>query len=159
MADDRSPLAADAAEAAGLAGDARLLRPLARLVQSRNKQIALASLAALRRFYSGVRTSPRGLAAIDRDATDQDGADPLPPGVDVPAEARAAIVSAVAAMVADAYVEADVRQEAFAVARLLRGEHYGKLLVDLADQVELEGTPLLAAVQAEMRNPTSDTTP
>src|SRR5205823_9517646 len=44
LADDRHPLAADAAEAVGLAGDAELLRPLATLVQSRNRQIALSSL-------------------------------------------------------------------------------------------------------------------
>jgi HEAT repeat protein len=146
LADDRHPLAADAAEAAGLAGDADLLRPLATLVQSRNRHIALASLVALRRFYTGVRTSPRGLAAVDR----EDG-DLRPPGVDAPAKTRAAIVSAVASLVVDAYVEADVRQEAFAVARLLRGEHYAKLLADVADQAELEGTPLLAAAEAEMR--------
>ena len=51
----------------------------------------------------------------------------------------------------DAYVDADVRQEAFAVARLLRGERYAKLLADVADQAELEGTPLLAAAESEMR--------
>jgi hypothetical protein len=151
LADDRNPLAADAAEAAGLAGDVALLRPLARLVQSRNKQIALAALVAIRRFYSGVRTSPRGLAAVDRVVVDQDGSDLPSPPADLPAETRAAIVSAVAALVADAYVDADVRQEAFTLARLLRGEHFGKLLADLADQVELEGTPLLGAVQAEVR--------
>jgi len=146
LADDRHPLAADAAEAAGLAADTDLLRPLATLVQSRNKQIALASLVALRRFFSGVRSSPRGLAAVD-----QDNGDLRPPSVDAPAEIRAAIVSAVASLVVDAYVEADVRQEAFAVARLLRGERYAELLADVADQAELEGTPLLAELQAEMR--------
>ena len=62
LADDRHPLAADAAEAAGLAGDADLLRPLATLAQSRNKRIALAALVALRRFFTDARTSPRGLA-------------------------------------------------------------------------------------------------
>jgi hypothetical protein len=146
LADDRHPLAADAAEAAGLAGDADLLRPLATLVQSRNKHLARASLVALRRFFTGVRTSPRGLAAVD-----QDTGDVRLPGVDVPAKTRAAIVAAVTSLVVDAYVEADVRQEAFAVARLLRGEHYAKLLADVADQAELEGTPLLAAAEEEMR--------
>ncbi|HEV3022628.1 MAG TPA: HEAT repeat domain-containing protein [Pirellulales bacterium] len=146
LADDRHPLVADAAEAAGLAGDADLLRPLATLVQSRNKQIALASLVALRRSYTGVRTSPRGLAAVD-----QDDADLPAPGVDAPAKTRDAIVSAVATLVVDAYVEADVRLEAFAVARLLRGDHYAKLLADVADQAELEGTPLLAAAEEELR--------
>jgi HEAT repeat protein len=146
LADDRHPLVADAAEAAGLAGDADLLLPLATLVQSRNKQLALASLVALRRFYSGVRTSPRGLAPVD-----QDDGDVPAPGVDAPAKTRAAIVSAVATLVVDAHVEADVRQEAFAVAKLLRGEHYAKLLADVADQAELEGTPLLAAAEEEMR--------
>ena len=57
----------------------------------------------------------------------------------------------VAALVVDAYVEGDVRHEAFTVARLLRGERYTKLLTDLADQAELEGTPLLAAAEAELR--------
>jgi len=146
LADDRNPLTADAAEAAGLGADADLLRPLATLVQSRNKHIALASLVALRRFFSGVRSSPRGLAAADRN----DG-DVRPPDIDVPAKTRAAIVPAVAALVVDAYVEAGVRQEAFAVARLLRGEGYAKLLADVADQAELEGTPLLAAAEAELR--------
>ena len=35
--------------------------------------------------------------------------------------------------------------------RLLRGERYAKLLADVADQAELEGTPLLAAATAELR--------
>jgi hypothetical protein len=55
----------------------------------------------------------------------------------------------VAALVVDIYVEADVRREALAVARLLGGERYFQLLSDLADQAELEGTPLLAQEQAE----------
>ncbi|HEV3262044.1 MAG TPA: hypothetical protein VG013_34655 [Gemmataceae bacterium] len=146
LADDRNPLTADAAEAAGLGADADLLRPLAPLVQSRNKKIALAALAGLRRFFSGVRTSPRGRAAGDGN----DG-DSRPPDIDVPAKTRAAIVLAVASLVVDAHVEADVRQEAFAVARLLRGEGYTKLLADVADQAELEDTPLLAAAEAELR--------
>jgi HEAT repeat protein len=174
LADDRHPLAADAVEAAGLAGDAELLQPLAKLVQSRNRQIALASLTALRRFYVGVRTSPRGLAALGEDnadvrprgfeaktkdrtspralaALDKEKADVQAPVIEVPAKTRDTIASAVAALVVDAYVDADVRQEAFAVAQLLRGDHYAKLLTDVADQAELEGTPLLAAVEAEMR--------
>jgi HEAT repeat protein len=146
LADDRHPLAADAAEAAGLAGDADLLLPLAKLVQSRNRQIALASLVALRRFYTGVRTSPQGLAAVD-----QDDGDLRQPGVDTPAKTRDALVSAVASLVVDAYVEIGVRYEAFAVAKLLRGERYAKLLADVADQAELEGTQLLAEAEAEMR--------
>jgi HEAT repeat protein len=145
LADDRNPLVADAAEAAGLAGDADLLRPLAPLVQSRDKHIALASLVALRRFFTDVRSSPQGLAAaVDRDNGDL-------PEVAAPAQTRAALVSAVASLVVDTHVEADVRQEAFAVARLLRGERYDKLLADVADQAELEGTPLLAAAEAELR--------
>jgi hypothetical protein len=146
LADDRHPLAANAAEAAGLAGDADLLAPLATLVKSRNKQIALAALVALRRHYAGVRTSPRGLAAVD-----QDDRDLRPAGTDVPAKTLAAVGSAVASLVVDAYVDADVRQEALAVARLLRGEPYAKLLADVADQAELEGTALLAAAESEMR--------
>ena len=51
----------------------------------------------------------------------------------------------------DSYVEADVRHEALAVARLLHGAHYAGLLADLADQAELEGTPLLVEVQWERR--------
>jgi hypothetical protein len=136
----------DAAEAVGLAGDADLLAPLATLVQSRNKRLAFASLLALRRFYTGVRTSPRGLAAIDQD--DNEGRQAV---IDVPAKTRDAIFSAVAALVVDAYVDADVRLEAFAVAKLLRGERYAKLLADVADQAELEGSPLLAAVESELR--------
>jgi hypothetical protein len=151
LADDRHPLAADAAEAAGLAADADLLRPLATLAQSRNRRISLAALVALRRFFTDARTSPRGLAAVNPDDGDRDNSDPLRPVVEAPAQARAAVVSAVAALVVDAYVDADVRQEAFAVARLLRGERYAKLLADVADQAELEGTPLLAVAQAELR--------
>jgi hypothetical protein len=74
-----------------------------------------------------------------------------PPDVDTPAKTRAALASAVASLVVDAHVDADVRQEAFAVAKLLRGERYAKLLTAVADQAELEGTPLLAAAEAEMR--------
>jgi hypothetical protein len=151
LADDRNPLAADAAEAAGLAGDADLLRPLATLTQSRNRRISLASLMAARRFFTDAHTSPRGLAAVDPDRGDREDVDPRPPIVDAPAPARDAVAAAVAALVVDAYVEADVRQEAFAVARLLRGERYAKLLADVADQAELEGMPLLASAQAELR--------
>jgi hypothetical protein len=144
LADDRHPLAADAAEAAGLSADARLWRPLATLARSRNKQIALASLTAVRRFIAGVRLSPRGLAATDL----ADAESPLP-AVEVPAETRATLTEAAASLVADTYVDADVRREAFAVARLLRGERYAQLLSDLADQAELEGTPLLTEIQLQ----------
>jgi HEAT repeat protein len=156
LANDRNPLAADAAEAAGLIDDKELLVPLAKLVQSRNKQIARASLVALRRFLSGVRTSPRGLAAAGlRELGSHDG-DVRQPAVEIPAKTRDALAEAVASLVVDAYVDADVRQEAFAVARLLGGEKYSELLSNLADQAELEGTPLLAAVQAEGRRTTAD---
>ena len=154
--DDRNPLTADAAEATGLAADSELLLPLATLVRSRNSQIALASLVALRRFLSGVRSSPRGLSAVNLAAADLDAAAPvdgeLPrPAAEIPAETRAALAEAVAALAVDAYVAPDVRHEALAVARLLRGERYAQLLSDLADQAELEGTPLLAEVEAERR--------
>jgi hypothetical protein len=75
LGDDRHPLASGAAEAAGLSADGELLLPLAALVRSRNKQIALASLVALRRFLSDVRSSPRGLAAVNLTAADLDNAD------------------------------------------------------------------------------------
>ncbi len=154
LSDDRHPLAADAAEAAGLAADSELLAPLPKLVQSRNKQIARASLLALRRFLSGVRSSPRGLAAVDifsGDDTEADGAELPRAAAEVPAKTRAAIIEAVASLVGDAYVESDVRQDAFAVARLLRGERFAQLLEDVADQAELEGSQLLASVQTELR--------
>jgi hypothetical protein len=48
-----------------LADDGELLLPLATLVRSRNKRIALASLVALRRFLSGVRSSPRGSGTVE----------------------------------------------------------------------------------------------
>jgi HEAT repeat protein len=146
LGDDRHPLAADAAEAAGLAGDPELLRPLATLVQSRNKRIALASLTALRRYYTDVRNSPRGLAAVY-----QDESEIRAPAADVPAKTRDAIFTAVASLVTDAYVEPDVRLEAFAVATLLRGERYAKLLADVADQAELENSHLLASAESELR--------
>lgn len=153
LADDRHALAA---EAAGLAADGQLLLPLATLVRSRNRQIALSSLVALRRFLSGVRLSPRGLAAVNLDEADsavveRNDGEPLAAAADVPVATRAALAEAVAALVVDAYVEANIRQEALAVARLLRGERYADLLSDLADQAELEGTPLLAEVAAERR--------
>jgi len=161
LADDRNPLAADAAAAAGLANDDKLLVPLAKLMQSRNKQLARAALLATHRYLSGVRSSPRGLAAVDLAAADlaagDDGAEDLEKGellrhaADVPAQTRAAIAEAVASLALDAYVEPDVRYEAFAILRLLRGERYPKLLSELADQAELEGTPLLADLQGEWR--------
>jgi len=146
LSDHRHALAADAAMSAGRAADSELLLPLATLVRSRNKQIALASFTALHRFLSGVRWSPRCLAAADLG----DG-ESHPPAADIPAEMRSVIAEAVALLVVDAYVEATVRHEASAVSRLLRGERYAGLLSDLADLAELEGTPLLAEVQAERR--------
>lgn len=154
LSDDRHALAADAATAAGLTDDGELLAPLAKLAQSRNRQISLSALIALRRSLSGVRSAPRGLAvetAGDADATAVHRADGLAPAADLSADTRAAIFKSVAALAGDAYVEPDVRLEAFAVARLLRGEGYAKLLAELDDQAELEGAPLLAQVQAERR--------
>jgi HEAT repeat protein len=151
LADDRHPLTADAAEAAGLAGDADVIRPLAALTQSRNKQIAMASLVALQRYFTGVRSSALGLAAAEQPYRDSDSSDPRPALVDAPAQDRDAVFSAVASVVVDAHVPPDVRLEAFAVARLLRGERYAKLLADVADQAELEGSPLLAAAETELR--------
>jgi hypothetical protein len=152
LADDRNPLAADAAEAAGLTDDAKFLVPLAKLARSRNRQIALASLVALRRFLCGVRSAPQGLAAVDlAAAAESDDSKMRQPAADTPVQTRAEIVEAIAPLVVDTYVDAQVRQEALAVAGLLRGEGYDKLLSDLADQAELEGTPLLTEVQAELR--------
>lgn len=151
LSDDRHPLAAAAAEAAGLSADAALLPPLAELVDSRNRRIALASLVALRRFLSGVRTSPRGLAAADLIADELNNSEPPAPAAEVPPETRAALAEAVASLAADAYVDAQLRHEALAVARLLGGQRYTELLTDLADQAELEGAELLAKVQMEMR--------
>ena len=143
LADDRHPLVADAAEAAGLAGDADLLLPLVTLSQSRNKQLAMTSLVAIRRFYTDVRNSPRGLAAMDPDDS--------PPNVVTPAKTRAAIAAAVASLVVDTYVDPAVREEAFDIAKLLKGEGYAKLLAEVTDQAEWEGTPLLAAAALEKR--------
>lgn len=150
LKDDRDPLAADAAEAAGLAGDAELLPPLATLVRSRNRQIAVAALTALRRFLGDVRTAPRGLAGVVLGAGNPDDGEPLPP-IEVPEKTRAALADAVGSLVTDAYVDLEVRRAAFAVARLLGSETYPDLLAELADQAELEGTPLLAEVSAERR--------
>jgi hypothetical protein len=156
LADDRHPLAADATEAVGLTNDPELLTPLAKLVQSRNKQISMSSLVSLRRFLSGVHSSPRGLAAVNLTAVNMDDTDwdddesPIP-AVAIPDPMRATLAESVASLVVDAYVDAEVRQEAFAVARLLGGNRYGELLADLADQAELEGTQLLAQARAERR--------
>ena len=146
LADDRHPLAAEAAQAVGLCADPALLPPLAELVQSRNKKIAEAALLAIRRFFSGVRESPRGLAA----ATLDDGRRLAPP-IDVPEKTRAALFKAVSSLVSDPYVNSNVRQQAFNVARILRGKSYEKFLAELADQADLEGTDLLKSVQAERR--------
>jgi HEAT repeat protein len=151
---DRNPMATEAAEAIGLVGDAKLLPPLARLVQSRNRQIASASLLAVRRYLSDVRNSPRGLAAVhdraieDEAATD---AEPTLKNVDLPTETRDELAKATALLAVDAYIDADVRQQALAVARQLRGAGYNKLLAELADQAELEGSQMLTEVQAERR--------
>lgn len=152
LPDDRHPMIVDAAKAAGLTADSELLLPLAELVQSRNKQIALSSLISLRRFLSGVRTSPQGLAAVNISDKVPTAEEPFPTAADIPEETRNAIAEAVASLVTDSYVDADVRQEAFAVARILGGNSYRQLLDDLADQAELEGTPLLKQVQAERRH-------
>jgi hypothetical protein len=164
LADDRHPLAAEAAQAVGLSADAELLRPLATLLKSRNRQIALNSLQALRRFLSDVRSSPRGLAAADTPAAHlgQFGAgmfgesnfelwDDSTTSVEVPPEIRAMLLEAVSSLALDAYVEPEIRYQALTVARLLGGDGYGKLLSDLADQPELEGTAILAEVQLQRR--------
>ena len=143
LADDRHPLTADAAQAAGLAADSRLLAPLAERVQSRNRRIALASLVALRRFLSGVRQAPQGLAAVDADPAG------LLPAAEVPAPVRTALAASVASLARDAYVDAALRREALAVAALLDDPNYPDLLDKLADQAELQGAPLLATVQTE----------
>jgi len=152
LTDDRYPLAADAAEAAGLTDDPKFLLPLAKLARSRNRQIALTSLVALRRFLCDVRSAPQGLAAVDLAATAESDDGEMPqPAAEIPAQTRAEIVEAIGPVVVDAYVDAQVRQEALAVAGLLRGEKFDKLLSDLADQAELEGTPLLTEVQTYLR--------
>jgi hypothetical protein len=144
--DDRHPLALQATEAAGLAGDPELVRPLAPLIQSRNRNLARAALLAVRRFFSDVRTSPRGLEAVDLDR------DALrPDAVHVAAETRTAIATSAAALLTDAYVDLDLRLEAVKVARLLDGEFNDDLFLAVADQSELEGTPLLPAVLAELQ--------
>jgi hypothetical protein len=146
LGDDRHALTAEAAKAAGLSGDVELLLPLAKLVQSRNKPIALAALVSVRRFLSGVRLAPRGLAAVS-----VPNEDALRPDGDVPAETRSALFESAASILLDLHVEADVRQEAFAAARLLGGDRYDTVLSQLADQAELEGAPTLVEVQAERR--------
>lgn len=158
LADDRHPLAADAAAAVGLAADAELLPWLATLVQSRNRQVSLASLVALRRFLSGIRSSPHGLAAAEPRAEEPGDEGSPQAAVDVADQTRVVLFGAVAPLVADPYTDAEVRREAFRTVRLLRGAPgsathgaYVALLDDLADQAELEGTPLLAVVQAERR--------
>ena len=103
----------------------------------------MASLVALRRFFSGVRTSPQGLGAVELETTEP------APAADVPARTRDKIAEAAASLARDAYVDADLRREALVVARLVDGDRYAELLAALADQAELQGTPLLALVQAE----------
>jgi HEAT repeat protein len=141
LQDDRHPMVAEAAEAAGLSGNAELVAPLARLVRSRNRPIALASLLALRRYLTDVRTAPAGLAAANAES-------PSPaPSVELPSETRNALTDSVAELAADTYLDAELRRQALAVARLLGGDSYTELLTQLADQAELEGTNLLTEVQ------------
>lgn len=141
LMDERHPLAADAAEAAGLAGDPLLLEPLAALVKSRNRQLALASLTALRRGLTNTGSQPLGLASDEKRMT----------LVKLPAETRTAIATASAALALDPYADVDLRAQAFEVAKLVQGEPYAGLLTSLADLAELEGTPLLAAAEEEQR--------
>ncbi|MEX0936936.1 MAG: HEAT repeat domain-containing protein, partial [Pirellulales bacterium] len=152
LAEDRHPLAAEAAEAAGLTTESELLIPLADLVDSRNQKIATAALVALHRFFSKVRTAPEGLSAIKLNRPDQaDGELPIP-AAEVPPETRAAIFDAVAALAADAYVDQTTRQLALTVARLVGRDRYSGLLANLADQAELEGSKILEFVRSERRN-------
>jgi hypothetical protein len=152
LADERHPQAAEAAEAAGLAADAELLRPLARLVQSRNRNVAFAALYAIRRQLLGVRTSPRALAAADVSLSDVTDA-MVAAGPELSAEIRAALAEAVAAITGDPYVDGELRSAGLLVARLLGGEQYAGLLAELADQAGLETTnsSLLGEVQEEQR--------
>ena len=149
LSDDRSPLAAEAVLAAGLAGDDELISPLANLVQSRNNRIATASLVALQQFLNHIRSSPMGLSAVKEESSESDEEDLAAAAVKIPAETREAIATSVESLLLDTYVDFGLRQQALAVATLLRGEHYEALLTKLADQAELEGTPLLAKVVAE----------
>ncbi|HVU89749.1 MAG TPA: hypothetical protein VHD36_20635 [Pirellulales bacterium] len=153
LRDDRHPLVTAAAEAAGLTDDDKLLAPLARLTQSRNKQIALASILALHRYLSNVRSSPHGLAVV---RIAPDSFEYSPPGSVAEEEQprpvgdeATAIFDAVAALAVDSYVEIDVRRQALAVARLVDKARYAELLERLADQADLEGSPMLAEVIKE----------
>jgi len=150
LADDRHPLITQAAQAVGLSLGPEFLPHLAELARSRNKQIAAASLTALQRYLSGVRWSPHGLAAGHRTAG-PGSVMPDTPAADLAQETRTAIAEAVSSLAADAYVDSDIRSSALVVARLLGGAWYNDLLSELADQAELEGTSLLAAVQSQRR--------
>lgn len=149
--DDRSPLAADAAEAVGVSSDVKLLPPLAKLVQSRNRQIARASLLAVRRFLGDVRMSPAGLAATDPASAKAGDTTAKKQPIDIPLDTRDSLATAIASLAADTYIEPDVRLEAFAALRLLGGKQFSELLSNLADQAELENSPLLQAVIAQQR--------
>jgi len=151
LSDDRSPMAAEAVLAVGLAGDVELISPLADLVHSRNDRIAAASLIALQQYLRGVRSSPIGLAAVKFESNGSDEEVLAPVAVTLPSELREAISKSIESLVLDTYVEIRLREQALAIATLLRGERYEALLTKLADQAELEGTSLLAKVVAERR--------
>lgn len=152
LAADRNPLAADAAEAAGLTTNPELLLPLTTLVRSRNVQIATASLVALRWYLTDVRSSPLGLAAANGKDDDRDEpAEPARNLASLSADTQKALATAVAALALDAYVDPRIRLQALAVANLLRGDGYAGVLSELADQAELEGTQLMKAVQQHRR--------
>jgi hypothetical protein len=169
LGDDRHPLAASAAQAVGVAAHPiDLLAPTANLVGSRNRETSLAALLALRRALTGVRDAPTGLAAAEwYDAPDRDAEFETPTKIAaaLPLPTRDEIRRAVENLAGDVYVDADWREQALAVARLLDGPSaneataaaeqllsglgYAGLLAKLADQAELEGTRLLSKVQAE----------
>jgi hypothetical protein len=154
LANDRHPLTAEAAEAAGLSEDSELLGPLARLVRSRNRQIAASAITALHRQLSNVRSSTHGLTSVDRNPAP--GAALADAASKLSDEQREKIAEEIGEIVADSYVDADLRQEGLAVVRLFGGDPYRNLLEALADQAELEGTPLLNTVAAELRERSRD---
>ncbi len=145
LSNDRNPLVVGAAEAAGIAGDPELIAPLAKLVASRNRQLSVTALIALQRYLAGVGTSPLGLAAAEAENIARRPAIP-----EMSAQTREAIVSAVSPILLDSYVDYESRQHALAIAKLLRGDSFGKLMADLSE-VEMEGSALLIDAQLEAR--------
>lgn len=139
LADDRHPLIVEATLAVGLSDDPSLLEPLAPLIKSRNRQIALTAILSVRRYLCDVRNSPHGLGAIESPSRELLAARVASLDETVHHEVSRALDS----LVMDSYVDADLRLQALAVAGMMKGSGYAIVVHALTDQADLEDSQLL----------------